>query len=92
LILASFGQNAPATRRSRAFLGRLLQSYAWASAILVDELDAGCFKTSSNDVEGGMPWFMKPRLQLTHRYNPNSRFFSEFLLAPVQKAPGGSAL
>ena len=49
-----FTNDAPAARatlschRSRAFLDRLLQSYAPASTVLVDEFDAGGFRPTEN--------------------------------------------
>jgi hypothetical protein len=51
----NFGTRAtPSGERSRAFLRRFFQSYAWASAILVDELDAGGFECAADgEVIGG---------------------------------------
>jgi hypothetical protein len=86
------GWATPSRRRSRALLRRLLQSYAWPSTILVDELDAGGFKASFDYVEGGVPRFMYPSFQLAHGYYPNPRFNGEFLLAPVKESPSGSTL
>jgi hypothetical protein len=75
-----------------ALLRRLLQSHACSSTVLVDEFDAGRFKAPPNYVEGGSSRLMNSSFQLTHRYYPNSRFFGEFLLAPVKETSGGSTL
>ena len=48
--------------RSRAFLSRFLWSSACPAAVLIDELDAGGFKTASYDVERGSAGHMCARL------------------------------
>jgi hypothetical protein len=70
----------------------LLQSHPGASTILVDKLDARGFKCAPYYVKGGLSGFVHPGLQLAHRYDPNFRFVSEFLLAPVEEPSCGSAL
>jgi hypothetical protein len=50
----NFGRGRRRLVWSRAFLRRFFQSYAWASAILVDELDAGGFECAADgEVIGG---------------------------------------
>jgi hypothetical protein len=45
---------------------------AWAAAVLVDELDSGCFERASNDHQRCMTWQTAPRLKLMHVDNADS--------------------
>jgi hypothetical protein len=70
----------------------LLQSHAWPSAILVDELDAGSFKSPSNNINGSAARLIRSRLELVNSHDPNTRFRSKVLLAPIQERARCSAL
>jgi hypothetical protein len=66
----------------------LSQSYARASAILVDELDAGSFESSLNNVQSGTAGLARPGFQLMHRYNSDAGFVCEILLVPSKQSAG----
>jgi hypothetical protein len=70
----------------------LLQSHAWPSAILVDELDAGSFKSPSNNINGSAARLIRSRLELVNSHDPNTRFRCKVLLAPIQERARGPAL
>ena len=58
------------------------KSNSGASAILVDEFDAGCFKCSPNDFESGATRLAQAGLQLVHSDYPYSCLAREVLLTP----------
>jgi hypothetical protein len=66
----------------------LPQPHTSAAAVLINELDAGAFKSSSNDIKGGATRLTRPSLQLVHGYDSNSGFICKLLLAPSKKSPG----
>jgi hypothetical protein len=65
----------------------LPQPHTSAAAVLVDELDAGDFESSSNDLKGGPTGLTHPSLQLVHRYDSNPGFICKLLLGPTKKSP-----
>src|SRR6516165_5517312 len=70
----------------------LPQPHTSTATVLVNELDAGDFKSSSNDIESGATRLTRPSLQLVHGYNSDSGFICKLLLAPSKKSPGCPAL
>src|SRR5215469_1739972 len=66
----------------------LPQPHTSAAAVLINELDAGAFKSSSNDIKGGATRLTRPSLQLVHGYDSNSGFICKLLLTPSKKSPG----
>jgi hypothetical protein len=87
-----FKSVSPVVQPLASFLRYFLQSHAYASAILVDELDSRTFKTPLHHLKCGSTRFMKAGFQLTHRYDPYARFLREFLLTPIKEPAGSSAL
>ena len=81
LISPSTGSLPPGSRP-------LPQPHTPATAVLINELDAGAFKSSSNDIEGGATRLTRPSLQLMHGYNSDPGFICKLLLAPSKKSPG----
>jgi hypothetical protein len=70
----------------------LPQPHTPAAAVLINEFDAGAFKSSSNDIKGGATRLTRPSLQLVHSYDTDSGFICKVLLAPSKKSPGGPGL
>jgi hypothetical protein len=66
----------------------LSQTHSRPSAILVDEFDAGAFKSSPNDIKRSATRLTRPSLQLVHGYDSNSGFICKLLLTPSKKSPG----
>jgi hypothetical protein len=66
----------------------LSQAQPGTTTVLVDEFDAGPFKSSSYDIKGGAARLTRPCLQLMHSYDSNSGFICKLLLAPTEKSPG----
>ena len=65
---------------------------AWATAVLVDEFDAGRFESSPDGVKRQPPRLVSTRLKLAHRHDTDERRFRQIRLAPAQQAAGSSAL
>jgi len=63
-------------QRSNALLGRLLQSHARPSTVLVDERDAGVLKRTLDYFEGGTAGLAGSGLKLVNGHNSNPRSFS----------------
>jgi hypothetical protein len=89
---------AASHRRDLVDLGSVLltvslpQSKAWATAVFVDEFDAGRFESPSDGVERQPPRFVSSGLKLAHRHDTDKRCFRQIRLAPAQYAPRSSAL
>ena len=62
----------------------LSQSHSWASAVLVDELDADALKSTTNDSKSGSTGFSQSDLDLTNGHNADSGSICQFLLSPVE--------
>ena len=68
----------------RSLIAGLPQTDSGAAAILVDELDAGGFKSSPNDVERRASWLAAVLLELMNRHNTDARSIGQSLLAPTE--------
>src|SRR6516165_5292608 len=66
----------------------LSQAQSGTPTVLVDEFDAGPFKSSSYDIKGSATRATRPCLQLMHSYDSNSGFICQVLLAPTEKSSG----
>src|SRR5262249_32641218 len=66
----------------------LSQAQSGTPTVLVDEFDAGPFKSSSYDIKGSATRATRPCLQLMHSYDSNSGFSCQVLLAPTEKSSG----
>jgi hypothetical protein len=78
----------PAMAESFSFTGfatdRLPQPYAGPPPVLVDELYACGFKSSSHDIHGGAPRLSTILLQLVDSHDSNTSSVGKSLLAPPQ--------
>jgi hypothetical protein len=83
--LLSFGQEI-------ALRNGLTQSHTCATAILIDENDAGLFEGPSYYFQSRPSRLTSAALQLMDRNSANAGAFGEFMLAPAQKASCRSAL
>ena len=79
-----FCAGSSATGFLRPLLSGLSQTDACATAIFVDELDAGGFERLTYDLKCRAPWLMYSSLELTNRDNPDAGLFSQLLLAPIK--------
>jgi hypothetical protein len=70
----------------------LAQTHSRASAILVDELDAGRLQGASNYFKGRAARLAQPGFQLMHRHDPNGGMVGKILLTPVKEGTCGSTL
>jgi hypothetical protein len=70
----------------------LAESHARATTVFVDELDAGGFKCTPYNFEGGSARLANASFKLVHCYNAHARLFSQLLLTPGQKATRSPAL
>ena len=70
----------------------LAQAYTWTAAVFVDELDAGGFKCTPYNFEGGSARLANASFELVHRYDAHARLFSQLLLTPGQEATRSPAL
>jgi hypothetical protein len=70
----------------------LAETRARATAIFVDEFDAGGFKCTPYNFEGGSARFANASFKLVHCYDANARLFSQVLLTPGQEATRSPAL
>jgi hypothetical protein len=73
-------------------LGRLSKAHTRSATICVDEFDAGFLKGTSYNFQGRTTRFARPSFQLMHRYDPDARSISKFLLAPRKEPAACSAL
>jgi hypothetical protein len=76
----------------RLFFCRLPKANAGASAVFVDEFDAGVLESTPNDIEGGAARLGRSRLKLMDRDLAYTRGRCEILLAPFEKTPRCPAL
>jgi hypothetical protein len=74
------------------FPSPLAQAYPRATPVLIDELHASPFKSSSNDIKGGAARLTRPGFQLVHSYDSDSGFIRKLLLAPTEKSTGSPRL
>ena len=70
----------------------LSQPHSWASAIFINELDAGTFNCTSNHLEGGSSRFARPGLDLTHGHDADPGLICKLLLCPVEEPARRPAL
>jgi hypothetical protein len=70
----------------------LAEAHARAPAIFVDEFDAGGFKCTPYNFEGGSARLANASFKLVHCYNAHARLFSQLLLTPGQEATRSPAL
>jgi hypothetical protein len=70
----------------------LPQTHSRASAIPIDEFDAGSLKRAPNHFESCSTGLGYSSLNLTNRHNPNCGAIREVLLSPVEQPPGCPAL
>jgi hypothetical protein len=66
--------------------------HAGATAVLVDEFDAGFFECSSHYSESRLAAIRAPTLKLTERCNTDARSLGELLLRPIKEPPGRPTL
>jgi len=77
---------------SRSFSPHLSKSHTHAAAVVLDEFDAGCFKGVADYDQGCPARLICACFQLANRNDPDPGLPCEISLAPIQEAPGGSAL
>jgi hypothetical protein len=70
----------------------LSKTRARASAILVDELNAGPFERSPDYVESRATRLTRTGFQLMHGYDSDSRFARKILLTPRKQPASGPTL
>jgi hypothetical protein len=61
----------------------LLHPHSGPLTILGDEYDAGGFKGTTDNIQGGVAWFGAAVLKLPDSDNADARRISELLLRPV---------
>jgi len=90
-VFTSKLQESP-TQLSVIFGLVLSQADPGTAAVLVDELDAGGYKSSLNNLESGPARLTQPCLKLMHCHNADACTACQFLLAPLNQAPCCSTL
>jgi hypothetical protein len=70
----------------------LAKPEARSPSILINELDAGRFESTPDDIDGRATWFAYARFELMHGHDSDSSGLRKIQLTPAQESSSRSTL